>query len=156
MYVWTVRIRGLNRLEITNKMWPCIRIHYSNVSYRLTCFEWHVAHHQELRLYLQPLVLHTSVVASSWQLNAFLTFALHGRRCTSLHFAWITSSSTLWTGGCVALYPIWMLLVQANSFRSCKSKTCRQLNTQFITLTDLSSSMDYLINLFSLWKVQAI
>ena len=30
-------------------MRPCIRIYYSNVSYCLTCFERHIAHHQELK-----------------------------------------------------------------------------------------------------------
>jgi len=54
----------INHLEITNKIRPCIRIYCSNVSYCSTCFERHIAHHQELKkLYLQPLVLHTSVVA---------------------------------------------------------------------------------------------
>ena len=38
------------------------------------------------------------------------------------------------------------------SFRFCKSKTCRQLNTQFVTLTELPSSIDYLVNLFALWE----
>jgi len=39
----------VNHLEITNKMRPCIRIDYSNVSCCLTCFELHIAHHQELK-----------------------------------------------------------------------------------------------------------
>jgi hypothetical protein len=30
-------------------MRPCIRIYYSNVSYCATCFEWHIAYHQELK-----------------------------------------------------------------------------------------------------------
>jgi len=37
-----------NHWEITNKMRPCIRIYYSNVSYCSMCFERHIAHHQEL------------------------------------------------------------------------------------------------------------
>jgi len=45
-----------NHLEITNKMRPCIRIYYSKVSYCSTCFERPIAHHQELKLYLQLLV----------------------------------------------------------------------------------------------------
>jgi hypothetical protein len=36
-------------LEITNKMRPCIRIYYSNVSYCSTYFERYIAHHQELK-----------------------------------------------------------------------------------------------------------
>ena len=55
---------SINHLEIINKMRPCIRIYCSNVSYCSACFGRHIAHHQELRkLYLQPMVLHTSVVA---------------------------------------------------------------------------------------------
>jgi hypothetical protein len=54
---------SINHLEGTNKMRPRIRIYYCNVSYCSTCFERHIAHHQELKLYLQPLLLHTSVVA---------------------------------------------------------------------------------------------
>jgi hypothetical protein len=57
---------SINHLEITNKMRPCIRIYYS-ISYCSTCFERHIAHHQEFKLCLQPLVLHTSVVAGCWQ-----------------------------------------------------------------------------------------
>jgi hypothetical protein len=30
-------------------MRPCIKIYYSNVSYCSTCFERHIAHHQELK-----------------------------------------------------------------------------------------------------------
>jgi hypothetical protein len=41
--------RTINHLEITNKMRPCIRIYYSKVSYCSTCFERHIAHHQELK-----------------------------------------------------------------------------------------------------------
>jgi len=48
-------------------MRPCIRTYYSSVSYWSTCFGRHIAHHQELKLYLQPLVLHTSVVAGRCQ-----------------------------------------------------------------------------------------
>jgi hypothetical protein len=40
---------SLNYLEITNKMRPCVRIYYSNVSNCSTCFERHIAHHQELK-----------------------------------------------------------------------------------------------------------
>jgi len=58
---------SINHLEITNKMWPCIRIYYSNISYCSACFKRHIAHHQELKLYLQPLVLRTSVVAGRCQ-----------------------------------------------------------------------------------------
>jgi hypothetical protein len=38
-----------NYLEITNKMWPCIWIYYSNVSYCSICFERHFTHHQEFK-----------------------------------------------------------------------------------------------------------
>jgi len=41
---------NINYLEITKKMRPCIRIYYSNVSYCSTCFERHIAHHQELNM----------------------------------------------------------------------------------------------------------
>ena len=40
---------SINYLEITNKMLLYIRIYYSNVSYCSTCFERHIAHHQELK-----------------------------------------------------------------------------------------------------------
>jgi hypothetical protein len=36
-----------NYLEINDKMRPSIRIYYSSVSYCSTCFEQHIAHHQE-------------------------------------------------------------------------------------------------------------
>jgi len=36
-------------IEITNKMRPCSRIHYSNVFNWSTCFKRHTAHHQELK-----------------------------------------------------------------------------------------------------------
>jgi len=47
--LWFTYNNRLNYLERTNKMRPCIRIHYSNVSYCPTCFERHIAHHQELK-----------------------------------------------------------------------------------------------------------
>jgi hypothetical protein len=40
---------SITYLEITNKMRPHIRIYYSNVSYCSTCFERHIARHQELK-----------------------------------------------------------------------------------------------------------
>ena len=42
-------ITNVNHLEVTNKMRPYIRIHYSNVSCCSTCFERHIAHHRELK-----------------------------------------------------------------------------------------------------------
>ena len=45
---WYLNTQFLNYWEITNKMRPRIRIYYSNVSYCSTCFERHIAHHQEL------------------------------------------------------------------------------------------------------------
>jgi len=41
---------NFNYLEITNKMRPCIRICYYSVSYCSTCFEWHIDHHQDLKI----------------------------------------------------------------------------------------------------------
>jgi len=42
-------ITNVNHLEVTNKMRPYIRIHYSNVSCCSTSFERYIAHHQELK-----------------------------------------------------------------------------------------------------------
>ena len=41
--------RSINHLEKTNKMRPCSRMYNSNVSNCSTCFERHIAHHQELK-----------------------------------------------------------------------------------------------------------
>ena len=64
---------SINYLEITNKMWPCIRTYYSKVSYCSTCFERHDAHHQELKncicslwFYIR-LWLPAAVKAQLWQ-----------------------------------------------------------------------------------------
>jgi len=77
----------INHLEITNKMRSCIRIYYSNVTYCSTCFERHIAHHQEFKLYLQPLVLHTSVVSGRWQPPA-TTDVCKTRGCKYILSSW--------------------------------------------------------------------
>jgi len=48
----------------------CIRIYYSNVSYCSTCFERHIARHQELKTVFAASGLHTSVVAGRCQRSA--------------------------------------------------------------------------------------
>jgi hypothetical protein len=46
---------SINHLETTNKMRPCIKIYYSNVSDCSACFQRHIAHYQELKNYICSL-----------------------------------------------------------------------------------------------------
>jgi hypothetical protein len=48
-------------------MRPSIRIYYSNVSYCSTCFEQHIAHHQELKNCNCSLWFYMSAVAGCCQ-----------------------------------------------------------------------------------------
>jgi len=76
----------INYLERTNKMRPCIRIYYSSVSYCSTCFERHIAHHQELKNCICSLWF-TSVVAGRCQRPAtiFVLFYVLFVLCRSLY-----------------------------------------------------------------------
>jgi hypothetical protein len=55
---------NMKLIERTNKMQPCSRIYYSSISYLLNMFRaTHRPSSGAQKLYLQPLVLHTFLVA---------------------------------------------------------------------------------------------
>jgi hypothetical protein len=67
--------------EITNKMRPCTRIYYSNISWLLNMFRAkHRSSSGTQELYLQSLVLHASVVAGRLERPA-TTHACKTRDC---------------------------------------------------------------------------
>jgi hypothetical protein len=60
-------------------MRPNIRIYYSNVSYCSTCFEQHIAHHQELKNCICSLWFYTrlwlpAAVIAEYAMTAFSKF----------------------------------------------------------------------------------
>jgi hypothetical protein len=86
----------INYLEITNKMRPCIRIYYSSVSYCSSCFERHIAHHQELRNCI--CILWFTYVCGCWPLSA-----AGNHFCVVLYTVCFVSFSVLFMCTCICV-----------------------------------------------------